>query len=430
MEIDINDITSVDKEVIISAEREDLKPKFNEAYKKYQGQINMPGFRPGKVPLKIVKQRFGDEIESEEVGNYVQEVFEEEVVPEYEPVGESKMLDLNWEDDELEAKFKIGARPEFELTDLEEITVDQLVHDVTDEEVQEEIDRQLHQAGNWEVVDEEIEDDFRVTVDAVPLDDDGEADEENAAEEVIDLSKEESNQFKDDLIGRHKGDEVSVEIGHDDHTHNFELHVKKVEKAHKAELTDEFAKQQSNQEAKNTDEFRSLTRSKIQEQYDNSADDIFKNEVIDALVEKHDFEIPEVFKKQVLDQYIERVKQQSQGQLPPQFDEEEYRENMQDRAKRDGMWFFLNEKLQEKFDDIEIEPEDIDEHLEAQAAQYGMSVDQMRNMFAQNPQQLENLRNSIREEKVFDKLLDLVQVNEIDKETYQEKQEQKAEEEE
>jgi len=149
VEITVNDITSVDKELTISADREDLEPKFKEAYKKYKGQINMPGFRPGKVPVKIIRKRFGDEIEQEEVNNYVQEVFEQEVVPEYDPVGESEMLELSWENDELEAKFKIGARPEFELTDLSEITVDRLVHDVSDDEVSEEIERQLKQQGNW-----------------------------------------------------------------------------------------------------------------------------------------------------------------------------------------------------------------------------------------------------------------------------------------
>lgn len=425
MEITVNDITSVDKEIVISAVREDLEPKFKEAYKKYKKQINMPGFRPGKVPTKIIRKRFGDEIEQEEVGNYVQEVFEEQVVPEYNPVGESQMLELNWENDELEAKFKIGSRPEFELADLEEVEVDRLVHDVTEEEVEEEVERQLEQQGNWEVVEEEITETSRVTVEAIPLDEDGNPDEDNKAEEVIDLTKEESDQFRDDLVGHEIGDKVDVEIGHEDHTHSFQLVVKKVEKLHKAELTDEFAKQASNEEAKNVDEYKSLVKSRIQDYYDRSADDLFKNDLIDELVDKHDFEVPEVFENQVLNQYVERVKQQSGGELPADFKEEEYKENMQERATRDAKWFFLNEKLQEKFDDIEIKPEDIDEHLEAQAAQYGISVDQMRNMFAQNPQQLESLRNSIREDKVFDKLRDVVSVKEIDKETYQKKHDEK-----
>jgi len=425
VEITVNDITSVDKELTISAVREDLEPKFKEAYKKYRSQINMPGFRPGKVPLKIVQKRFGDEIEQEEISKFVQEIFEEKVVPEYEPVGESQMLELNWENDELEAKFKIGSRPEFELANLEEIEVDRLVHDVTDEEVQEEIDRQLKQQGNWEEVDEEITEESRVTVDAMPLED-GEPDEENKAEEQIDLSKEESEQFREDLVGHKAGDEVDVEIGHVDHTHNFRLIVKKVEKSHKAKLTDEFAKKQSNEEAKNVDEYKSLIKSRIQNYYDQSAGDLFKNDVIDALVDEHEFDVPEVFKNQVLNQYVERVKQQSNGELPPDFDEEEYKGNMDERAVRDAKWFFLNEKLQEKFDDIEIKPEDIDEYLQAEADRYGIGVDQMRNMFAQNPQQLESLRNSIREEKVFDKLKDVVKINEIDKETYQKKYDEKV----
>lgn len=426
MDISVQDLTSVDKELVISANREDLEPKFKKAYKKYQGQIQMPGFRPGKVPLKIVKKRFGKEIEQEEVNKYIQEVFEEKVVPEYEPIGEPKMLDLKWENDELEAKFKIGAAPEFELTDLGEVKVDRLVHDVTDEEVDEEVDRALEQQGNWEEVDEAVGEKSRVTADVVHLDEEGEpAEGEKDEDQVIDLTKDEFSDFKDDLIGKKVGEEADVEVGHGDHTHKFRLTVKKVEKLHKAELTDAFAKEQTNEEAKNVDEYKSLTKSRIQQYYDQSADDLFKNDVVEELVEAHEFEVPEVFLDQVLNQYVQRVAQQNGGNLPDGFDAEAYRSNMEDRGKRDAKWFFINEKLQEKFDDIEIKPDDIDEYLTAEAARYGVTVDQMRNLFAQNPQQLESLRNSIRENKVFDKLKDEVSINEIDKEQYQEKYDQK-----
>jgi trigger factor len=421
VDISVQDINSVDKEIIITANREDLKPKFDEAYKKYKKQIQMPGFRPGKVPLNIVRKRFGDEIEQEEVGKYVQEVFENEVIPEYEPVGEPEMLDLIWENDELEAKFKVGMRPEFELGELEEAEVDLMVHDVSDEEVQEELDRVLEKQGNWEEVEEKIEDNYRVTVDAIPVLEDGEPDNENKAEEVIDLNDEEAEPFRDDLIGHTKGDEVDVEIGQDEQSHAFKLIVKKVEKPHPAKLTDAFAKEQTDGEAKNVDEYKSLLKSRIQNYYDQTGDDLFKNEVVDALVENHEFEVPESFMDQMLNQYVQRMQQQAGGQLPPGFEMEEYKENMKERAQRDAKWFFINEKLQEKFDDIEIEPEDVDEHLQAQAAQYGVTIDQMRNMFAENPQQLESLRNSIREEKVFDRLQDVVTINEIDKETFQKK---------
>jgi FKBP-type peptidyl-prolyl cis-trans isomerase (trigger factor) len=210
VDISVEDITSVDKQVKISATREDLAPKFKEAYKKYQGQINMPGFRPGKVPLQLIKKRFGEEIEEEEVGKYVQEIFENEVVPEYDPIGESQMIDMSWENEQLEATFKIGARPEFELTDLGSIEVDKMVHDVSDEEVQEEVERQLQQQGDWHEVDEKVDDTSRVLVEAIPVDEDGNLDEENKANEVIDLNKEESKEVKDDLIQSGKDKPMSV----------------------------------------------------------------------------------------------------------------------------------------------------------------------------------------------------------------------------
>ncbi len=426
MDISVQDLTSVDKEIIISAKRKELEPKFEEAYKKYQSQIQIPGFRPGKVPLSIVRKRFGKEIEQEEITKYVQNVFEEKVIPEYDPVGETQMLDLSWENDELEAKFKIGSAPEFELKDLSQVEVDKLVHDVTDEEVDKEIDRLLERHGNWEEVEEGITADSKVTVDAIHLDEKGEPVEgEKDEDQVIDLRKEEFKQFEDDLLGKKAGDEVDVEVGEEDQKDAFRLIVKKIEKLHKAELTDEFAKEQTGGEAKNVDEFKSLTKSQIQNYYDQSADDLFKNDIIEELVSIHDFEIPEVFLDQILNQYVQRVAQESGGQLPDGFDEEEYRKNMRDRAERDAKWFFIDNKLQEKFDDIEIKPEDIDEYLSVEAARYGFTIDQMRNLFAQNPQQLENLRNSIRENKVFEKLKDEVQINEIDEDEYQEKYEAK-----
>ncbi|HYW35561.1 MAG TPA: trigger factor [Balneolaceae bacterium] len=425
MDISLQDINSVDKEVIITADREDLEPKFQEAYKKYKKQINMPGFRPGKVPVEIVRKRFGDEIEQEEVGNYVQEVFENEVVPEYEPVGEPEMLDLTWEDDKLEAKFKVGLRPEFELADLEDATVDLMVHDVTDEEVEHELEHALEREGNWEEVEEPVTENSKVTVDAVHLDEDGEPIEgETDEDQVIDLRQDEFSAFESDLLGKKAGDIVNVQLGEEEEQDEFKLIIKKVEKLHPAKLTDEFAKEQSNDEAKNVDEYKSLLKSRIQDYYDQSADDLFKNEIVDTLVEKHDFEVPESFLEQVLDQYVQRVEQQAGGDLSDDFNREAYKEQVHDRAVRDAKWYFINEKLQEKFDDIEIESDDVDEHLAAQAAQYGVTVDQMRNMFAQNPQQLENLRNSIREEKVFDRLKDIVNINEMDKETYEQKHEE------
>lgn len=429
MDITVEELSTVDKEIRISATREDLASKFDQAFRKYQNRINIPGFRPGKVPLEIVRKRFGKEIEYEEINKYIQEIFEKEVIPAYEPIGETQMLGMNWENDELQAKFKIGSRPNLEITDLGMVKVDKLVHDVTDQEVDEDIERALEREGDWEEVEEAVTEKTRVTVDAVHLDEEGNPTEgETDKDQVIDMRREEFKAFSDKLLGKKIGDIVDVEVGGEDQKDTFRLIVKKVQKVKKAELTDEFAKKQTNEEANNVDEYKSLIKSRIQNYYDQSAADLFKSDVVDALVDAHSFDVPEVFIEQIQNHYIERLSEQNKGELPAGFDVDEYKMNMKDHAVRDAKWFFINEKLQEKFDDIEIKPDDIDEYLEAEAARYGITFDQMRNLFAQNPRQLESLRNSILEDKVFEKLGEEVRVNEISKDEYRQQHEKKIEE--
>jgi len=424
--ITVQELTSVDKEITLKANREDLSSKFDKAYKKYQKQIQMPGFRPGNVPMGLVKKRFGKEIELEEINSYVQEVYEKEIVPEYEPVGETQMLDMSWEDGELEVKFKVGAKPDFELTDLEKVNVDKMVHDVTDEEVDEEIQRTLERQGNWKETDSKITEESRVIVDAVTVDADGKPVEgEKDEDQKIDLRQEGAKEFREKLVGKNVGDVVKMELGEGDDIDRFEIHVKKVEVMDQAELTDEFAKEQSGGQASNMDEFKSFIKSRMQEYYDQSARDMFRQDVIDALTSAHDFGIPEVMEEQILNNYVEYAKQQSGGELPPDFSFDDYKEKMRDQAKNEGKWAFINEKLQAKFDDIEIKPEDIDEFISADAARYGATLDQMKAYYAQNPSQLENLRTSIRENKVFDKLNEVVTINELSKDEFRKKREKK-----
>ncbi len=425
MDISVQEITSVDKEITIKATREDLSSKFDKAYKKYRAQVQMPGFRPGKVPLGILKKRFGKEIEMEEINTYVQEVYEEEIVPKHEPVGETEMVDLSWENDQLEVIFKIGAKPEFELVNLEEITIDAMVHDVTDEEVQEEIDRTLERQGNWEEVEREATKESRVTVDVISLDEEGNPVEgEKDEDQKLDLRQDAAKEFRENLAGKKAGDVVKMELGEGNETDRFEMHVKKVEVMHKAELTDELVKEQSNGQAKNVEEFKSFIKSQMQEYYDQSSDDIFKQEAIDAMTEAHEFDIPEVMIGQIQNSYVEYAKQQSGGELPEGFDVEEYKEKMKDQAVREAKWMFISQKLQEKFDDIEIKPEDIDEQLTVDAVRFGATVDQLRSYYAQNPSQLENLRSTIRENKVFDKLNEEVTIRELSKDEFRKKREE------
>lgn len=427
MNISVKEVTSVDKELTLTAQREELQESFDEAYKKYKGQIALPGFRPGRVPLSMIKKRFGTEIEYEEINKWVQKIFEKDVVPEYNPVGETEMIDLKWENDELEVIFKIGTKPEVKLKDLSKIKVNKMVHDVADEEVQEEIDRSLENEGNWEDVDEKVTAENKLIVDVVSLDENGEVIEgQEDKDQVIDLRQEGAKDFVKSLKGKKPGDIVDMEMGEGKEKDRFRVTIKKVQKLHKAELNEEFISKNSNGEAKTEDEFRSYIKSQMQQYYDQTAGDLFKNDVADTLVEAHEFEVPEVFVEQVLNSYVEQLKQRQGGKLPDNFDDVVYKEEMRERGILEARWYFISQKLQETFEDIEIKPEDIDQFIGIEAARFGATAEQLKGYYAQNPGMLEQLRSSIRENKVFEKLEEEVKITEVDKDKYRKLQEKKS----
>ncbi|MFA5668744.1 MAG: trigger factor [Balneolaceae bacterium] len=429
MNISVKELTSVDKELTLTANREDLQESFDKAFKNYKNKIALPGFRPGRVPVSVVKKRFGSEIELEEINKWVQTIFENKIIPEHSPVGETEMLDLKWEDDKLEVVFKIGIKPTFEITDLSKVKVNKMVHDVTDKEVAEELDAILEREGNWEDVDAKATADSKVIVDVISLDEEGnpiEGDEDT--DQVIDLRQEGAKDFLKELKGKKVGDVVDMNLEDGDRKDRFRVTIKKIQKLIKAELNEAFIIAQSNGEANTEDEFNSFIKSGMQQYYDQTSDDLLKNDIVDALVNAHEdkIEVPEVFLEQVLNSYVDQLKQQQQGKFPANFDEVVYKEEMRERGIREAKWFFISQQLQETFDDIEINAEDIDQHISAEAARFGATAEQLKGYYAQNPSMLEQLRVSIRETKVFDKLEDEVKLTELSKDKYRELQEKKA----
>ncbi len=384
----------------------------------------MPGFRPGQAPKSIVKKRFGKEIETEEINNYIQEVFRDEIVPKYDPVGEPQFEDMKWEDGELEVKLAIGVKPEFELKDLSEFTLDKMVHDVTDEEVEEEVQQSLQRGGTWKETEEPIDEKSRVTVDAVPVDDDGNRKEEEAdTDKELDLGDEQNKEFREALKGAKVGDTVDLTLGEGDDKETFKLTVKQVMALEVPELNEEFVKEATNGEVDTVEDYRARLKSQIQNYMDQISGDMVKQEVMDKLIEAHpDVEIPEPVLAKFQDALLDRMKQQQQGQsLPEDFDEEAYKESIKEDAKKEARWAFIIDELEKKYDDIEITEQDVDDRLATEAARYGLPVEMVKNFYSQSGDQLENLRRSIRTDKLFERIVNDVKLNELSKEEYQEK---------
>lgn len=428
MNIEVRDLTSVDKEVVLTAPLSEINEEVEKKIREYRKQVQMPGFRPGKVPMAMVRKRLQKDVEQEEAAKFIQKAFEKDIVSEHKPVGESQLNEFDVTDEEIKATFKIGVRPEFELTDVSELVIDKMVHDVTDEEVDEEFAKSLDRAASFEVTDKAAETGMKAKVDIVAFDDAGEVnDAETERNQDFDLSDNPDNDddlkpFRDAVIGKKAGEFADLELD----GLKYRIDVKEVKAKKEVEANEDFFKGQTGGEATDEATYKSWLKSKMQEYYDQQAVQNMNSSIVEALIEKHPLEVPEVLMDTMANNYLQNLSQQMGGKLPEGFGLEQIKNTSKDQLLRDGRWFFLSEKLEEKHaEEVEIKPEDIDSFLAEEAAKYGMTADQLKSMYAQNTQQLENLRGTIRERKLFKLLADQVQENELSKEEFNKKLEEK-----
>ena len=428
MDISVEELSPVDRKIKITADRTDLKDTFEKAYRRYRKMVTLPGFRPGQVPVGMIKKRFGKEIEAEEIQKYLTDLYNKEIIPKHQPIGEPDFEAIKWEDDQLEAELKIGVEPEFEVVEASEITVDMLVHDVTDEDVDKEIEHMLEHEAKWLETDEASVEKSQVTFDATALDEEGNPKEDDTdKDQKVNLENVQDDNLKSALIGKKVGETVDADLGSEEEPAKFRILIKKVENKETPELNEEIIKRQSNGEAEDEDSFRGYMKSRIQDYYDQTAKQLAQQQIREEYIKKQEFEVPQTLVQRILDGYVEQVKNRYGDRLPADFEEEKYKEENQERAVDEAKWFFISQKLEEKFE-IEVEEDDLDEFLAQEAKQYGLDAASLKQIYAGSGDMLNQLRLNIRGDKLMKKLLDEVSLNEMDKDAFQKKHNNNSEE--
>lgn len=422
VDLSVIELSNVDREVTLTAGAEHVAPRVEAALKKIQKQAVIPGFRKGQAPLAVVKKRFTKDVEMDEINQIIQDVYRDRIVPAHKPIGEPRITRMSYEDGKLEVIFKLGIRPEFELVDLATVTVDKLVHDVADDEIDKEIAHTQRRKGTWSVSEGPVAADSKVVVDAAPAAHDGHAhDHHMDVDKELDLASPDHADVAPQLVGAAIGETRAVSFAHGDHSHEFMVTVKQVMCLTKPEVTSDYIKEVTNGDADDMDGYRAHLRSRIQDYYDKAAHDLYKENVADALVKAHTFDVPETIIEMLIGTYVEDLKKRNNGELPSGFDAESYAVVVRPRALNEAKWMFIQDKVMENYPDLEITKEDVDDYLASEAAKYGLPVDMIRNFYAQSGEQLENLRNTIRSQKLFDKLAQEVTPNPLSKDAYQKK---------
>ena len=437
MNITRENTDNVNAVVKITIEKPDYEPKVEEKLKEYRQKADMPGFRPGKAPLGLVKKRFGKSLLIDEVNTLLSQkltgyLMEEKLQILGEPLpNEEQQKPIDWDKDEnFEFVFDLALAPEVEVPLEEKDKINYYKIKVSDEMIDQQVDMITSQMGENKDVDE-VKEKGLVRGDFVQLDEEGNEMEEGIRPEgvllAIDLIKDKD--IQQEFIGKKKGDIVifdPVKAYEDVHEVQHMLNISH-EQAHelnskfkftineplefeKAELNEELYKKiyGEDTEVKTEEDLRKRLAEELAANLVHSSEQRFAMDARDTLIEKVNPELPEAFLKRWL-----RVANKDVT--------EEQIENDFDGFLKDLKWQLIKDKLI-KENELKVEEEeafDFAKQLaQAQYAQYGIpnvpedQLESFAKMILEKQEEKERLYNKLLEDKVVAVVKDKVSLDE------------------
>ncbi len=425
MSVTVEDLGKNMSKITVTVPADKVEKAINQSYNRQKGQISMPGFRKGKVPRYLIEKTYGPEVFYEEASNIL-------VREEYPTAYDESGLDIVSQPDieivqiekgkEFIFEATVAVKPDVELGEYKGVTVTKVDVDVTDEEVDVEINKELEKNGRTVTVDRAIEEgdvahiDFVGYMDGEPF--------ENGSGEDFDLeigSHSFVNTFEEQLIGAKAGDDVEVNVTFPKQYQakdlagkeaKFEVKVKEVKTTELPELDDEFV-QDVDEECETVADYKKKVKERLAKNKDTEATRAKEDEAVAKIVDDSKMDIPDAMVEAQTHQMMQEFSQQlaMQGMSFEQYMQftgmttEKFMEQAKPEAlKRIGTSLVL-EKIAE-VEKIEATDEDVEEKMKEMAEQYGMELDEFKKMVPDT--ETENIKRDIQVGKAVDLIMDNV----------------------
>ncbi len=383
----------------IEVSAEDLEKALESAFQKNKGKISVPGFRKGKVPRQMVEKMYGVEIFYEDAAHeLIGPAYEKAVEECEEEIVSSPKVEVTQIEKGKPFIFtaEVALKPAVKLGKYKGVTVDKLDVEVTEEEINADIDKEREENARTISVEDRAVEDKDMTV----------IDFEGFVDEVaFDGGKGENYPltigsgafipgFEEQLIGAKLNEEVEVKVTfpEDYHADNlagqdavFKCTVKEIKVKELPELDDDFASEVS--EFETVAEYKESVKAKITERKEKAAKDAKEDAVIDAIIEKAEMEIPDAMvetqQRQMVEDFAQRI--QMQGLSMDQYMQftgltvETLLEQVKPQALRRIQSRLVLEAVAEA-EKMEVTDAEYDEEIAKMAEMYQMEADKVREL--------------------------------------------------
>ena len=389
----------------ITVSADEFDQALDQAFKKVVKDVNLPGFRKGKVPRPIFEQRFGVEALYQDAVDiilpsaYSEAVDQTGIFPVAQPQVDIEEIEKG---SDLVFVCEVTVKPEVTLGEYKGLEVEDETATITDEEVDEAL-KSLQEGQAELVIKEEgtVEDGNTAVIDFEGFMD-GEAFEGGKGENhPLEIG---SGQFipgfEEQLIGKESGaeTEVSIVFPEDYHAEElsgkeavFQVKIHEIKEKEIPELDDEFAKD-VDEEVESLDELKEKKKDELLKQKEQEIENNKRESLIKQVTENAEVDIPEEMVDTELNQMMQEFEQrlQMQGMALDQYfqfsgqTEEELKEQMKEDAFMRVKTNLVLEAVLEK-EELEVSEEDIDAELTEMASMYQMEKDQILGMLGGNP---------------------------------------------
>jgi trigger factor len=369
------DAENCKREVMIEIPPEAVRQETQNVTSQFQRVARIPGFRPGKAPAALIRQRYREDIKTEVVQALVPKYFEESVkTQKFAVVGKPQFEDLKFEEDQpltIKAKFEII--PEFELKLYKGLETEQAEAKVADSDVDMAVGKLQDNAATFEVVENRpAEDGDYLTVNYEGRSAQDANEQPISARDVqIHLGEKDTvRDFSENLRGAKSGEvrEFDVAYAADyprkalaGKTFHYRVEVTAIKKKVVPAADDELAKTVS--EFARLDELRAHLRERLAERRKQQAEAEAKQKLMEVLVKAHEFPVPEALVENQLDRKLERFVTQLMAQgIDPRTAEIDWRKIREDGrpdAVREVRASLILERIAES-EKLEVTEEELD----------------------------------------------------------------------
>ncbi len=383
-------------------------------------EVTLPGFRKGKAPEQIVRQRFDETIRSEALKNILPQAYGHVVEREsLEPIGDPVFSDVKEEEaGHLTFRMDIEVVPRFELEGYTGLKVEAEPVEVRSEEVDDVLKNLQERQADFAAVDRPAVSGDLVTLDYAPVGLDDEPDEKRRVTEypaqlgVGHLFPE----FEKAITGNPAGFTGRVEITYPGdyggtelagRTILYQFTIKEVKEKRLPALDDAFAKAVE-ERFESLADLRADIEKRLRDEKEREAKRKREERAVDLIIERNPFEVPltmiERYRKE-LEAEDDRRRQAMGG--PSELDEEQAKQRdelFEKVATRNIKRYFVLERIAER-EGVEVPDGDVDRELEKISEESGRPIEEVRKYFKKGSDQYSRLKNSLREKKIFEIIL-------------------------